>query len=657
MAVRRLTGWGVMLAALSLPGRSVTDSAADDTPAIDDDSMHADALELANGPFMTVGLARPRQFTRGEAWRLQRARTTGDVAPSANPFAAQRDRQPGARAVRGRDSGQWALPLSPPSGERAEQIDAPLLLSLWHRGIWRKGSPIAGLSGKPPPPPFDRFSSSTAVVVHDRHFSVFKPAGAASYCNSMHGPHCPRLQQRFEADPMLEQLVIYMAGLPEMNWWASGSSSREEAFRELVRAVNDRDEQEAEPDDAGGPEAEPEPVAMGRERQQEGVLVPADELLPDGGSSEKTLTEKLEEMDKHVKKWKAELRERAAAGDDRYAEGGDGSGVPTLRQMMDEMAEQQARWLKQERQEWRAARGRGGASAQQQAAPSPPATSPPPSPPPPQAAGAAAGAEKTDGEEKEAEEQQRLRREQEGRAVLRDAEALRSAMQKREAEQEESVVFIPDTGPPAPVAQSQRAALEGGHNMLPTAALRERAGALCCLLVDHIRAERCTTCRRYYAVPWVQVYTGQTSHSTAPDTRAKGVEGHTTYRLMLDLIEKRASNLYTVFGDSLAPMVLPPHLHDEPSPAGVNLGGVWPALRNLTATSRFDSYLTVGAVSGNPGNSAIGSVGIDFRAWGRAASARTGLGLVATDSAVFWMAPCAPQLPFLPVRSRLSSRG
>ena len=80
-AFRRPHRWAVLLAALSLRGCSVTDSAGDDTPAIDDDSMHADALELANGPFMTVGLARPRQFTRGEAWRLQRARADGADGP------------------------------------------------------------------------------------------------------------------------------------------------------------------------------------------------------------------------------------------------------------------------------------------------------------------------------------------------------------------------------------------------------------------------------------------------------------------------------------------------------------------------------------------------------------------------------------------------
>ena len=95
------------------------------------------------------------------------------------------------------------------------------------------------------------------------------------------------------------------------------------------------------------------------------------------------------------------------------------------------------------------------------------------------------------------------------------------------------------------------------------------ATAQCCLLVDHIRSERCAACRRYYAVPWLKI------HSIA-----SGKPGYTTYRLMLDLIEKRAANVYTIYGDKLAPLILPDeHIFNEPAPAGVNLGGVWPALR------------------------------------------------------------------------------
>ena len=72
--------------------------AADEPPAIDDESMLFDALELVKGPFMTVGLATPQQRVRGGTrerdWGLRRTKLTGEVAASANPFAARgaRDR-------------------------------------------------------------------------------------------------------------------------------------------------------------------------------------------------------------------------------------------------------------------------------------------------------------------------------------------------------------------------------------------------------------------------------------------------------------------------------------------------------------------------------------------------------------------------------------
>jgi hypothetical protein len=207
---------------------------------------------------------------------------------------------------------------------------------------------------------------------------------------------------------------------------------------------------------------------------------------------------------------------------------------------------------------------------------------------------------------------------------------------------------------PSVRALAQRAALrvEENRRRLPYVGLREAARAQCCLLVDHIRSERCTDCTRYYAVPWLQVMSGgggggggdSTATTTgegdgrdaasaasppppaaadadaadAPAEEARGVPGHTTYRLMLDLVEKRAANVYTLYGDKLAPLVLPKkNLWNEPPPAGVNLGGVWPALRNLTKTAAFDSYLTVGPVAGNPAGMGLGSVGIDFGAFVR----------------------------------------
>lgn len=154
--------------------------------------------------------------------------------------------------------------------------------------------------------------------------------------------------------------------------------------------------------------------------------------------------------------------------------------------------------------------------------------------------------------------------------------AARNSVHREEVERGPLVV---GGSVPSSVAAAQRTALTAGVGALKSAEMRGLAAAQCCLMVDHVRSQKCSPCRRYYAVPWLHTQT------------ADGIKGQTTFRLMLDLIEKRAANVYTIYGDTLAPMVLPPHLFDEPQPAGANLGGVWPALRNLTTTAGFDSYL------------------------------------------------------------------
>ena len=100
-----------------------------------------------------------------------------------------------------------------------------------------------------------------------------------------------------------------------------------------------------------------------------------------------------------------------------------------------------------------------------------------------------------------------------------------------------------------------------------------------------------------------------------------------TWRLWLDLIPKRSRNVYTIFGDKKSAMQLPPELFNELPPAGVDLGGVHPALHNLTTTAQYDSWLTVGPVDagassgGSGGGHGLGSVGLDFKRFGRSAAA------------------------------------
>jgi hypothetical protein len=120
--------------------------------------------------------------------------------------------------------------------------------------------------------------------------------------------------------------------------------------------------------------------------------------------------------------------------------------------------------------------------------------------------------------------------------------------------------------------------------------------------------------------------------------------GLTTYSLSISLIGD-AGNVYSIFGTASHPLVLP-ESYQEPSPYGVDIGGVnpavWEAIPNSQgrhfplpklSTSQYDSWLSVGLTEGLTGGE-ISSVGIDFSVWEDA-------GLQVTDGSVSWSDPAA----------------
>jgi hypothetical protein len=104
----------------------------------------------------------------------------------------------------------------------------------------------------------------------------------------------------------------------------------------------------------------------------------------------------------------------------------------------------------------------------------------------------------------------------------------------------------------------------------------------------------------------------------------------TAYRLTLQL-SGDAQNIYTVYGTSDSPMVLPPAAQVA-APFGTNTGGVSPAFIEVLAANGFDSWLTVGLSEGDTAG-ALGTVGIEFDDWTADA------GLTVDNGAVFWMTP------------------
>jgi hypothetical protein len=85
-----------------------------------------------------------------------------------------------------------------------------------------------------------------------------------------------------------------------------------------------------------------------------------------------------------------------------------------------------------------------------------------------------------------------------------------------------------------------------------------------------------------------------------------------------------AENVYSVFGDTLNPVMLPAAYQD---PDGVDVGGVGQDAVGRAPSAAFDSWLTVGLVAGDS-LSQLSATGFDFQGWG------TTDGLLATNGEV-----------------------
>ena len=74
----------------------------------------------------------------------------------------------------------------------------------------------------------------------------------------------------------------------------------------------------------------------------------------------------------------------------------------------------------------------------------------------------------------------------------------------------------------------------------------------------------------------------------------ESVPGYTTYRLVVVLAE-HARNIYAVFGDRAHPAVLPAS-YQEPTPFGADIGGTHATFWDISPSSRYDSFVTLGDI-------------------------------------------------------------
>jgi hypothetical protein len=123
--------------------------------------------------------------------------------------------------------------------------------------------------------------------------------------------------------------------------------------------------------------------------------------------------------------------------------------------------------------------------------------------------------------------------------------------------------------------------------------------------------------------------------TTTVDIMASSVsEGYTTMRFTVTLAEDQ-SNVYAIYSAAGAEMSIPPAFQVA-APFGAHTGGVSELFYGAAPDAEFDSWLTVGEVSGDP-NDALSSAGIDFATWDE----NTPLGVEAppVGGSVFWMVP------------------
>jgi hypothetical protein len=117
--------------------------------------------------------------------------------------------------------------------------------------------------------------------------------------------------------------------------------------------------------------------------------------------------------------------------------------------------------------------------------------------------------------------------------------------------------------------------------------------------------------------------------------QATSAPGHITLIASLHLLSG-AKNVYTMFGDSDSPMVIPPafQTHSTQSALNADIAGLDPMFfpYDKSHTAQFDSWLTIGITKGDS-KGALSMVGIKFDKWSESA------GLKIDNGAIFYMSP------------------
>ena len=150
----------------------------------------------------------------------------------------------------------------------------------------------------------------------------------------------------------------------------------------------------------------------------------------------------------------------------------------------------------------------------------------------------------------------------------------------------------------------------------------------CNIVDDHCQLEE-TVCDNYnYICP---IITEVTSCSSG------GIPGYTTYELSLQIKRGDIYNIYALFGDGSdrmpgygSNMIIPSSYQEERFNS--NFGGSSDELVRINPNLRYDSWLTLGVINGDPEHK-VSSIGIDFNQWNDEND------LIVTNGAIFLLDP------------------
>ena len=112
-----------------------------------------------------------------------------------------------------------------------------------------------------------------------------------------------------------------------------------------------------------------------------------------------------------------------------------------------------------------------------------------------------------------------------------------------------------------------------------------------------------------------------------------GVDGYTTYQLSVEIQPNtNIQNVYAIFGDLHGNDMYWPPVYQMDGPFNSDIGGVSPSIITIYPEGKYDSWITVGIIDGDPHNK-LSTIGVDFNAW------NTGKSITTSNGAVFLIDP------------------